>query len=123
MNKTYHSSKITVTCPQGHRLQAGSLLVGKTVRCPKCHSKFVFAPTKTEPKKQPVTESGVMRILGEMPQAPAADSIASVPMRPCSRCGIAIPESLAVCSHCNCYVGVLPAFMRQMTPAAETELN
>lgn len=147
MNDVHVSTKITVTCPDGHRLRGGTLLVGKTVRCPKCHTEFVFAGNHQRagekrsvtdtgvlrilgemPKppaslsidermhrKQSVTDTGVMRILGDMPETPRPASVA-VPHRPCSRCGVPIPETLAVCNHCHCYVGVLPTFMRQLTP-------
>ena len=122
MNELTAKTKFTVKCPKGHHVRGGTLVLGKTVRCPKCHSKFVFAPTNPADKK-PVTESGVMRILGDMPQATAALPRASVPMRPCTRCGVSIPESLAVCSHCHCYVGVLPTFLQQLTPSSDTQRN
>jgi hypothetical protein len=63
-----------------------------------------------------------MRILGDVSQFPPPLE-SSVAMRPCSRCGVPIPESAAVCSHCHCYVGVLPAFMQQMTESSQTHQN
>jgi hypothetical protein len=146
MNSTTTSTKITVTCPAGHRLRGGTLLIGKSVCCPKCHAEFVFAPSRSTsgdgrqvtdtgvmrilgemPKREPtmpfeeppsqkraVTDTGVMRILGDQPEISKPAS-GAVPLRPCSRCGVHIPESMAVCDHCHCYVGVLPAFMRQLT--------
>jgi hypothetical protein len=62
-----------------------------------------------------VTDTGVMRILGDMAVTPHAEASPEVAHRPCSRCGVAIPETLSVCSHCNCYVGVMPSFMKQIT--------
>ncbi len=75
------NAKITVFCPAGHRLRGGTELVGKQVRCPRCETQFVFAPTAsaeslTTPSNSPqpsprsaVTESRVMAILGEMQQS------------------------------------------------------
>jgi hypothetical protein len=146
MNEIQANTKITVTCPGGHRLRGGTLLVGKPVCCPKCHAEFVFgarealaaenrtvsdtavirilgempappaAATAQSPKVEPrsISDTGVMRILGE--SLPAGRSVKSrVPQRPCTRCGLAIPETAAVCDHCHCYVGELPAFLRLLT--------
>jgi hypothetical protein len=135
--------KITVVCPQGHRLRGGTKLVGKTIRCPKCRSEFVFAPTKpTPPPNRAVTDTAVMRILGDGPGSPAVESKvdesnhrlisdtgvirilddqasappppSTVEMRPCPRCKIPTPEAAAVCEHCNCYLGVMPTFLKQL---------
>ena len=122
-------------------------MVGQTVKCPKCQSEFVFAPTKSIlSENRLVTDTGVVRILGDMPQPvpppekpadsekrgvtdtgvvrilsdvsqlpPQTPTHSTVAMRPCSRCNVPIPESETVCSHCNCYVGVMPTFLQQMT--------
>lgn len=101
-------------------------MVGKPVRCPKCHEHFIFAPTapsrsgQSTGSEQPVTDTGVMRILGDMP-APQPTTKNEVAARPCSRCGNAIPETTAVCSHCNCYVGVLPTFLQALAHEGQTE--
>ncbi len=158
MNTPQSDNKITVACPSGHRLRAGTEMVGKTVACPKCQAKFVFAPMKATPSEHApasrgVTDTGVMRILGDMPktsqpekpqrppenravtdtgvmrilgdvtdlrQAPQPSSVA---LRPCSRCGVPIPESLAVCNHCHCYIGVMPTFLKQLSNDKEAPLN
>ena len=118
MTNKNDSVKIAVACPSGHRLRGDSKLVGKTVECPKCETDFVFAPTLSRhpDAEKTVTDTGVMRILGDMGSLPPAPERQSVETRPCTRCGVAISESLAVCNHCNCYVGVMPSFMRSMGP-------
>ena len=54
---------IVVKCPTGHRLRGSVSLIGKQVACPECQTRFEIG----QPKKQSVTESGVMRILGDGP--------------------------------------------------------
>lgn len=119
MKNNDNAVKIAVACPSGHRLRGDSKLVGKTVTCPRCKTNFVFAPTtqRHPDAEKSVTDTGVMRILGDMGALPPAPERVEVKTRPCTRCGVAISESLAVCNHCNCYVGVMPSFMRQMGPA------
>lgn len=115
MSQVDNQTKITMSCPACHRVRGGANLVGHTVRCPKCQAEFVFAPARPEPDSRKVTDTGVMRILGDMSDSGMPVQGGEVPLRPCSRCGVAIPESLTVCSHCNCYVGVMPSFMKQIT--------
>ena len=91
---TQSNTKITVSCPSGHRLRGGPDLIGKMVKCPRCQWQFIFAP---ETKREE-----------------------AVSMRPCPRCHVSIPESVAVCDHCNCYVGVLPSFMREMVDSSRS---
>ena len=112
-------STMVMACPSGHRVRGGIELAGQTVRCPKCRAQFVFAPRPATPSAggdpNEVTDTGVMRILGDMEVSPKPEASPEVAHRPCSRCGVAIPETLSVCSHCNCYVGVMPTFMKQIT--------
>jgi hypothetical protein len=83
----------------------------------------VFAPRKPAEKENgAVTDTGVMRILGDQP-VPPPPSREPVATRPCSRCDVPVPESLAVCSHCNCYVGVMPTFLSQMTGDSDVHRN
>lgn len=128
-------------------------MLGKNVKCPRCQSPFVFAPTKSTDSNRAITDTGVMRILGDMPRStppaqpkptdsrgvtdtgvmrilgdvaeskPARTPTAEAAIRPCTRCGIKIQESLAVCPHCNCYVGVMPKFMQEMTDGRKTSSN
>ncbi len=153
MNKPESRVKITVACPSGHRLRGGTNLVGKRVKCPKCNSEFVFAPTQpAESQNRAVTDTGVMRILGDAPQSrpPATKSAKSesravtdtgvmrilgnhsasppmqqpsVEMRRCPRCQVLTPESAAVCEHCNCYLGAMPTFLKQMQGTGDVESN
>ena len=180
MNNSNSDSKFTVSCPSGHRLRGDLEMIGETVSCPKCQTPFVFAPTRPEQSvNRSVTDTGVMRILGEMPQPPSPPMpaksnrrditdtgvmriLGDMPLppppqmpaesenravtdtgvmrilgevsespsprkqstehvtRPCSRCGVAIQESLAVCPHCDCYLGVKPSFLQQMSDGPKT---
>lgn len=148
MKEPQSTIKITVACPQGHRLRGDTQLVGKTIRCPKCQSEFVFAPSEPTPlPNRAVTDTAVMRILGDGPsvaefgmpaeaskdkptrrrnvtdtgvvrilddQQPAPPVPPTVEMRPCPRCQVLAPETASVCEYCNCYLGVLPTFLKQM---------
>lgn len=118
MLQPVNGAKVTAVCPSGHKLRGNSELVGRPVKCPRCSCEFVFALTldraiNTNTKK--VTDTGVMRILGELSSLPPAPKSRQASERPCNRCGILIPEETAVCSHCNCYVGAMPTFLRQMS--------
>jgi hypothetical protein len=120
MSHVFTEKRITMACPSGHRVRGGVELIGRTVKCPKCQSQFEFRDPNVrvdQPvESRKVTDTSVMRILGEMgSEADLMPSDHEVALRPCTRCGVAIPESLTVCSHCNCYVGVMPSFMKQMT--------
>jgi hypothetical protein len=154
MNKPQPENRITVNCPSGHRLRGGPEMLGKNVQCPRCHTSFVFAATKSNGSDHRViTDTGVMRILGDMPQLPAPPppsqtdnhavtdtgvmrilgDVSDLPtpskqsteaaLRPCSRCGVAIQEALAVCPHCNCYIGIMPSFLQKMTGNPKTSRN
>lgn len=157
MHEPQPTSKITHLCPSGHRLSGGAELVGKTVKCPRCGAAFVFAPSAEAPPTSPsapvnddrrVTDTRVMRILGDHPSPPVSSEPAppvnaeakgftdtgvmrilgdvshlppppeerqETPTRPCPRCEVPIPETAAVCEHCNCYVGVMPRFMSNLS--------
>lgn len=119
------NQKVTAACPSGHRVRGKASLVGKTVRCPRCEAEFVFALTfkpsaATEAKE--VTDTGVMRILGSMDAVPPAPKRRSKAERPCPRCSTAVPENTPVCTHCNCYLGVLPTFLHEMSPS-DSKIN
>lgn len=112
-------SKITMACPSGHRVRGGVEMLGRTVRCPKCQVEFRFTtePKRTtpEPDSRQMTDTGVMRILGDFNQMPEAPESTEATLKPCTRCGVPIPETLTVCNHCNCYVGLMPSFMKQIS--------
>jgi hypothetical protein len=120
MNTPNNNHKITVSCPSGHHVRGGSDLVGKRVKCPKCEAAFVFAPAipgdsePATPRTSTLTESGVMRILGDMSPLPAPPENYEAATKACSRCSVRIKESLSVCPHCNCYIGMMPTFLRNM---------
>lgn len=117
MMKTNSDTKITVCCPSGHRVRGDISFAGNTVRCPKCHTEFVFAPLKASTEDSPaVTDTGVMRILGETPQLPPSPEKKVPTLKSCARCGVSISANSTVCGHCNCYVGVMPRFMEQLFP-------
>ncbi len=112
--------KIKSCCPAGHSVRGEVSMAGQKVRCPRCDVPFVFAPPEravvvNAPKKSGVTESSVMRILGELdPLPPPPGPQTRVATRPCPKCQVAIAETSAVCGHCKCYVGAMPSFLRDM---------
>ncbi|MDG2221285.1 MAG: hypothetical protein P8L85_07895 [Rubripirellula sp.] len=134
MQETTPDSKITVQCPSGHRLRGDTKLIGKTVKCPKCEVDFTFAePEPTHPvtesspsrvDNQEITDTGVMRILNEMGELARVDIEPNVvDSRPCTRCGTSVPENMAVCSYCNCYLGILPSYMQRLSGDRSVEQN
>jgi hypothetical protein len=117
MNENTANTKITVSCPEGHRLRGDIKMAGNTVRCPKCSVEFVFAPLKSEAAvERAVTDTGVMRILGDSPELPLIPEKKRATDRPCPRCGISMSMNASVCNHCSCYVGVMPRFMQDLFP-------
>ena len=119
------NNKVTAACPAGHKVRGNSNLVGKTVKCPRCDVGFVFALTFNRSAKKDakeVTDTGVMRILGSMEAVPPAPKRRVKTERPCPRCNTSVPESSAVCTHCNCYLGVLPTVFDQMS-SGESKKN
>ncbi|MDM4016714.1 hypothetical protein [Roseiconus lacunae] len=113
MNET-NSERVTCKCPGGHKVRGGSELIGKIVRCPRCKEKFVFGYQVRET----VTDTAVVRLLGDGPTVPQAPSATEPALRPCTRCGIAISKNASVCKHCNCYVGHLPDYLTRLGSAA-----
>ncbi|TWT98450.1 hypothetical protein [Stieleria varia] len=101
--------KLTCDCPNGHKLRGPAQLIGKQIACPKCKSKFIFGETY----KQQVSDTAVVRILGTPPPSHTAPSETEL-MRPCTRCGVSVSASASVCSHCDCYIGAVPDFMKSM---------
>jgi hypothetical protein len=102
---------ITLSCPSGHRLRGDASFIGKKVKCPRCQAAFVISA----PKEKQVTDTAVMRILGDLPvrqELPRTDP--EPERRPCPRCDVSISQDAQVCQHCNCYVGVMPRFMTEM---------
>ncbi len=105
---------IAIECPNGHRLTGSADLVGRKVRCPKCAVTFQLHL----PERKTLTETGVMRLLGDVtpvptPPDPEAQAHART-KRACPRCHELISVHANVCDHCKCYVGVMPHFLAQM---------
>ncbi|MDA9858391.1 hypothetical protein N9D23_09735 [Rubripirellula sp.] len=132
MQEIKPESKVTVQCPSGHRLRGDTKLIGKIVKCPKCAVEFTFAEQKpTRPpaaspaaSNREITDTGVMRILNEMGELARVNiEPDSVESRPCTRCGTSVPENIAVCSYCNCYVGILPSYMQRLSGDRSVEQN
>jgi hypothetical protein len=102
-------------CPNGHRVKVAPHHLGHRVRCPKCQAIF----TVPAPSKRELTESSVLRILGEYsPQeaqrqaaereAPFRWSGEPPAMRTCPRCRNEIDAQLHICPHCWVYLPDLP---------------
>ena len=112
------NQKVTTRCPSGHKVRGNADLVGKTVKCPRCEVRFIFAltmtPTPSSTAKE-VTDTGVMRILGSMDAVPPPPKRRNRRERPCPKCGTAVVENTPVCPNCNCYLGVLPTFLHRMS--------
>ena len=121
------NTKLTVSCPSGHRLRGRVEMIGKRVKCPRCSVEFDFlksSDTATHDRervatpaagdRRGVSESRVMAILGDMNDLSSAPISEPTQSRPCAKCGGAVSESLTVCPHCNTYVGVMPNFMREL---------
>ncbi len=116
-DKKLHES-ITLTGPNGHRLRADASFVGKTVKCPRCAVTFVISASQEDVA---VSDSAVMRILGDGPAAPVPPTdLNEMQTRPCPRCGMAIAPDTAVCDHCHCYLGLMPSYMNSMTSDRQT---
>ncbi|MCC6511638.1 MAG: hypothetical protein IT423_21240, partial [Pirellulaceae bacterium] len=101
---------IAIECPNGHRLTGPAELVGRKVRCPKCATTFQLQV----PAKKTLTETGVMRLLGDVTPVPAPPDETPKSTKNCNRCHLPISIHANVCEHCKCYVGVLPSFLSQM---------
>lgn len=101
---------INFYCPNGHKIKAKSELSGQTGKCPKCSARILVPETAAEKLPNPrnnITESGVMRALGDfhpLPNPPATTSPAEV--RSCPRCRKTLRGSVTICNHCKLYVGV-----------------
>ncbi len=124
MTENTPNTKITDACPSGHRVRGDIRLAGKSVRCPKCRKEFVFAPLKpSAADSNVVTDTSVMRILGESPEIPPMPERKPDSTKSCPRCNVSISANASVCNHCNTYVGVMPRFMRQIAAGDSGTMN
>ncbi len=112
---------IAVECPNGHRLTGPASLVGRKVRCPKCAVSFEL----TLPPKKSLTETGVLRLLGDVDPLPSPPEQPQVTKetKTCARCHHAISVHANVCEHCKCYVGAMPNFLTQMIAEGKSILG
>ena len=94
---------VHIQCASGHRLKAGIHLRGKTLACPKCRTPVVIPQANDA-----LSDTGLMRILGDVAPLPAPRTMAktsTVKPRSCPRCGLEVSQDRSVCRHCNCFVG------------------
>ncbi len=105
--------RIHFTCPEGHKLTAKAELAGKLGKCPGCDRVVVVPkPVNLEEvlaNRNEMTDSGVMRILGEVPPLPPAPEKPSGAHRTCPRCHKILNHTATICSGCQLYVGVQAA--------------
>lgn len=118
----------SITCSNGHHLRAAGALAGKTQPCPRCGVSVIipWEEALMVPEEPPVraslSDTGVMRILGDTPvvsaQDPEADTNQLNPEshRPCPRCEHLVSEQSTVCPTCACYLGMMPQFLRALLP-------
>lgn len=75
-------TKISVTCPQGHRLQMSADYKGKQVRCPKCQQVFAVALQDTQSKATAMQDTVQADPFGGFPLPDPNTTIAHVPTSP-----------------------------------------
>lgn len=105
---------LTTECPNGHRVRGDLGWLNREVRCPHCDTAFTFrrpggtaaevvAIDGTRIQDRPsVSDTGVMRILGNIPN-PAEHDDGTV--RHCSNCGATYPGYVPTCYNCNLELG------------------
>ena len=111
--------QLTCKCPRGHKVRGKPSLIGKNVRCPCCGEKFVFGYFIRER----VSDTAVVRLLGDAPKLPPAPEKLHAETRTCERCGIAVSKKASVCEHCNCYIGNLPDYYGKLSGIGTTTSN
>ena len=114
-----NASKMTCSCPNGHRVRGDVKLQGSRVRCPKCRESFVFPSAIQQAHNagshhDGFSDTSIMRILGDpskvgIPIVNRGNAASGQVdrFRTCSRCGGSTPKTLAICNHCSCYLGVV----------------
>ncbi|MEM6469971.1 MAG: hypothetical protein AAF802_10490 [Planctomycetota bacterium] len=118
-NNKIPSEQLTCKCQCGQKVRGKPSLIGKTVRCPRCHEKFVFGYFIREK----VTDTAVVRLLGDAPEVPPIPEKLTVETRKCERCGVEISPKVSVCDKCQCYVGSLPDFFGKLSGIQKTTRN
>ncbi|PHQ34883.1 hypothetical protein CEE69_13555 [Rhodopirellula bahusiensis] len=64
--------------------------------------------------RDPLSDTGVMRILGVQDALPPPTTVEPEKTRCCPRCDVNISAKANVCQHCQCYVGGIPDFLKQL---------
>lgn len=101
---------VTTECPSGHRVRGDIGWLNRNVRCPHCNAEFTFQRPEGQAaevvaldglrfgRRQSVSDTGVMRILGDFVGAAAKDDGTK---RQCSECGAIYPNYVSSCYSCN----------------------
>ncbi len=116
---------ILFRCPRGHKIRARAELAGRNGKCPRCGVELTFPelprPNGLEVRRDALTESALMRLLGEASQPPPPPPPNRTPKRYCPRCRHVVSTSATVCGNCKLYVGV---FVQPKKPSIESsDLN
>ncbi len=98
-------------CPHGHSVKAKATLAGKMAKCPACEAVMLIPePTRLQIPRgnSALTESAVMRILGDAAPLPSPPEKIIESPRNCPRCHKALPGYTTICDGCKLYVGLNP---------------
>lgn len=72
-------------------------------------------PSTDALQRDTLSDTGVMRILGDYPLPANPGSSVDLPMlRSCPVCTREVPDASTVCKHCLCYVGPSPDYLRSL---------
>ncbi|RMF40252.1 MAG: hypothetical protein D6753_12105 [Planctomycetota bacterium] len=115
---------ILFRCPQGHKIRARRELAGQQGKCPRCGVKLTVPelprPSGLEIKRDALTESALMRVLGDVPAPPPPPPPKTEPKRYCPRCRHVVSTATTVCGNCKLYVGV---YVQPKKPVGSNDLN
>lgn len=106
----HSEKKLSCECPNGHKLRGPVSLIGRQIECPKCNARLIFGETYNNS----VSDTAVVRILDSTASVQPSSNDQENESRPCHRCGSLVSSTASVCDHCDCYVGVMPDFMKTM---------
>ncbi len=104
---------ITAECPNRHRVRGDAGWLNRDVRCPHCGAEFTFrrpdaaasevvAAGGRRIDKPSVSDTGVMRILGDYSSLPTSNDGSS---RRCPQCAANYPSDVQTCYSCNVPLG------------------
>lgn len=107
--------RMKVACQNGHRHTALRSVYGTTRPCLKCGANVEIPRGKMETGRTALTDCDILRILGKQTPLPPPPVAPHPPKTgPCPRCSARISKSANVCQHCQCYVGVMPDFLKRL---------